>query len=79
LIKEASSDKELYKIGKKIQVLGYSFLYITALFLCNYIGNPMNPGTEGFPAVSSYSVLFTLSIGFVLLSAGNYLSVKQSK
>ena len=38
------------KTGKEIQLLGYSFLYITALFLCNYIGNPMNPGTAGFPS-----------------------------
>ena len=67
------------KKGKKVQLLGYSFLYITALFLCNYIGNPMNPGTGDFPSVSGYSILLTLSISFVLLSWGNYLSAKPPK
>ena len=53
-LKEHSPHEGLSNRGKQIQVLGYSFLYITALFLCNYIGNPMNPGTAGFPSVSSY-------------------------
>ena len=65
------------KTGKEIQLLGYSFLYITALLLCNYIGNPMNPGTAGFPLVSSYSILIALSVGFVLLSIGHYLTGQQ--
>jgi hypothetical protein len=65
------------KRGKQIQLLGYSFLHLTALFLCFVIGNPMNPGTAAYPTVSSYSVLIAMSIGFALLSAGNYLSAKQ--
>ncbi len=78
-IKENSTGEGLPNKGKQIQLLGYSFLFITALFLCNYIGNPMNPSTEGFPAVSSYSVLITMMISFALLSIGNYLSLKQSE
>jgi len=76
-LKTYSTYEGLSKTGKQIQLLGYSFLYITALYLCNYIGNPMNPGTKGFPAVSSYSVLIALTVGFVLLSVGHYLTGKK--
>lgn len=68
----------IVKTGRQIQLLGYTYLYLTALFLCNYIGNPMNPGTADFPKVSSYSVLIAMSTGFVLLSIGNYLSAKET-
>lgn len=78
-IKTHTMYEGIAKTGKQIQLLGYSFLYLTALFLCNYIGNPMNPGTAGFPAVSSYSVLIAMSIGFVLLSVGHYLTGQQKK
>jgi len=76
-IKTYNTYEGLALTGKQIQLLGYSFLYITALFLCNYIGNPMNPTAIGFPLVSGYSILITLSIGFVLLSIGHYLTGQQ--
>jgi len=72
-----STYEGLAKTGKQVQLLGYSFFYITALYLCNYIGNPMNPGAEGFPLVSSYSVLIVFTVGFVLLSVGHYLTGKR--
>jgi len=78
-LKNFSAYEGLARTGKHIQLLGYSFLYITALYLCNYIGNPMNPGLKGFPAVSSYSVLIALTVGFVLLSVGHYLTGQQKK
>ncbi len=56
-VKTHTMYESIAKTGKKIQLLGCSFLYLTALFLCNYIGNPMNPGTAGYPVVSSYSIL----------------------
>lgn len=65
------------KTGKHIQLIGFTFMYLTALFLCNFIGNPLNPGTADFPKVSSYSILISMATGFVLLSVGNYLSAKR--
>jgi len=78
-LKTYSTYKGLALTGKQIQLLGYSFLYITALYLCNYIGNPMNPAAEGFPLVSGYSILINLSVGFVLLSIGHYLTGQQKE
>lgn len=78
-IKTQTAYEGIAKTGKQIQLLGYSFLFITALFLCNHIGNPMNPGMADFPLASSYSILIAMSIAFVLLSVGNYLSAKQPK
>jgi len=76
-LKTYSTYEALAKTGKQVQLLGYSFLYITALYLCIYIGNPMNPGANGFPLVSSYSVLIAFTVGFVLLSVGHYLTGKK--
>jgi hypothetical protein len=67
------------KTGKHIQLLGYSFLYITALFLCSYIGNPTVPGMANIPIVSSTSIMIAFSVGWVLLSVGHYLSGKGQK
>ncbi len=78
-VKTHTAYEGIAKTGKQIQILGYSFLYLTALFLCNVIGNPMQPGTANLPKVSNYSVLIALSIGFVLLSIGHYLSGKREK
>ena len=78
-IKTHNSYEGISKSGKQIQIIGYSFLYLTGLFLCNVIGNPMQPGTANFPKISSYSVLFALSLGFVLLSIGHYLTGLQKK
>jgi len=78
-LKTHNSYEGLAQTGKQVQLLGYSFIYITALFLCNYIGNPMNPGTAGFPSVSGYSILIAMSFGFVLLSVGHYLSGLQKE
>jgi len=78
-IKTHTSYEGIAKTGKQIQILGYSFIYLTALFLCNVIGNPMQSGTANLPKISSYSVLIALSIGFVLLSIGHYLTGQQKK
>jgi hypothetical protein len=48
-IKTHSMYEGIVRTGKKIQLLGRFFLYLTALFLCNYIGNPMSSGKGVFP------------------------------
>ena len=65
------------KTGKHIQLLGYSFLYITALLLCFYIGNPNLPGLADQPIPTGYSIVIAFSVGWVLLSVGHYLSGKR--
>jgi len=65
------------KTGKHIQLLGYSFLYITALLLCLYIGQPNLPGLADQPIPSGYSIVIAFSVGWVLLSVGHYLSGKR--
>ncbi len=76
-IKTHTAYEGIAKTGKRIQLLGYSFLYITAIFLCLYIGNPNLPGLADQPIVSSYSILIAFSVGWVLLSVGHYLSGKR--
>jgi len=78
-VKTHTSYEGIAKTGKHIQLLGYSFLFITALFLCNFIGNPTIPGMADLPLVSGNSIMTTLSVGMVLLSVGYYLSGKREK
>ena len=65
------------KTGKHIQLLGYSFLYITAMLLCLYIGQPNLPGLAGLPLPSGISIVIVFSVAWVLLSVGHYLSRKR--
>jgi len=78
-IKTYSTYDGFSKTGKQIQLIGYSFFYITALLLCSHIGNPINPGGKGFPVASGYSILIAITTGFILLSVGHYLTGKQKK
>ncbi len=76
-VKTHTAYEGIAKTGKHIQLLGYSFLYITALFICLYIGQPNLPGLAEQPIVSGYSILIAFSVGWVLLSVGHYLSGKR--
>ena len=78
-VKTHTAYEGIAKTGKHIQLLGYSFLYVTALFLCNYIGNPTVPGMADLPSVSASSIMTALCVGFVLLSVGHYLTGKQKE
>jgi len=78
-VKTHTAYEGIAKTGKHIQLLGYSFLYITALFLCLYIGQPNLPGLADQPIVSGYSIVIAFSVGWVLLSVGHYLSGKGQK
>ena len=76
-VKTHTAYEGIAKTGKHIQLLGYSFLYITGLFLCLYIGNPNLPGLADQPIPSGYSIVIAFSVGWVLLSVGHYLSGKR--
>lgn len=62
------------KTAKHIQLIGYSFLYMTALFLCIYIGTPKHQGLANIPIVSGQSIVIAFSVGFALLAIGQYLA-----
>jgi hypothetical protein len=65
------------KIGKQIQLLGYSFLLITALNLCAYIGRPNLPGQVNMPPQSGESILVAFSVGILLLFVGDYVIARS--
>jgi len=67
------------KTGKIIQLLGYSVLVITGLLLCMHFGNPNQLALADLPIPSSHSINITLSLGMLLLFAGNYVAVRGSK
>ena len=66
------------KMGRQIQMLGYSFLLITALFLCLYVGNPNLPAVAHL-GVSAEMVLIALSVAMVLLFAGHYVAARGTQ
>ena len=65
------------KRGKHIQLIGYSFLYIAALYLCIHLGTPKHPALADLSVVGSESIIAAFSIGFLLLFIGHYLSGQQ--
>ena len=78
-IKNHAAHEGKAKTGGQIQLIGYSFLYITALFLCIYIGTPRLAGLANVPVISGVSIVIAFSIGFALLSVGNRLIVQHKK
>jgi hypothetical protein len=60
------------KTGKQMQLLGYSFLYMTAIFLCVHLGTPHLPALAGIQIPSAESILVSLSVGILLLFVGDY-------
>ena len=67
------------KTGKQIQFLGYSFLYMAALFLCIYLGSPYLPALADTLIPSAESILISLSVGILLLFAGDYVITRSSR
>jgi len=64
------------KRGKQIQLLGYSFLYMTALFLCMYVGTPKLPALANIPIPGAESILISLSVGILLLFVGDFVAAR---
>jgi hypothetical protein len=67
------------KTGKKIQLLGYSFLYMAAMFLCMYFGTPPLLGLADIQIPSVESILVSLSVGILLLFVGDYVIARSSR
>ena len=77
-IKNHTAYKGKTKTGKHIQLIGFSFLYVTALLLCMYLGTPKLPGMAETPIPSGESIIIAFSIGFLLLYIGHYLTGLQN-
>jgi len=59
------------KTGKQIQLLGYSFLYMAALFLCINFGTPHLPALADTVIPSTESILTSFSVGILLMFVGD--------
>lgn len=62
------------KIGREIQLVGYTFFYITALFLCIYIGQPNLPGLADQPTPTAESIIVSFCFGWILIAVGKFLT-----
>ena len=71
--------KGFARTGREIQLLGYSFLIVTSLFLCMYFGNPKQLALADLSIPGGESIIVTLSIGMLLLFAGHYMIARGSK
>ena len=67
------------KTGKQIQLLGYSFLYLAAMFLCMHFGTPKVLAIVDKQVPSSESILVSFSVGMLLLFVGEYVIAKGHK
>ena len=65
------------KKGMHVQLIGYSFLYISALFLCMHMGTPKHPALADLTVVGGESIIIVFSIGFILLAIGHYLTGRK--
>jgi len=70
--------KGVAKIGRQIQLLGYSFLVVTGLLLCMYFGNPKQLALADLPLPGGESINLTLSLGMAVLFVGQYLVARSS-
>ena len=78
-IRTYRSYEGLARTGKQIQLLGYSFVLVTALLLCMYFGNPKQLALGDLPIPSGEVINLTLALGMLLLFAGHYLVVRSLK
>jgi len=69
----------LARIGKQVQLLGYSVLVVTGLLLCMYFGNPKQLALAVLAIPSSELINLTLSLGMLLLFLGHYVVARSSK
>jgi hypothetical protein len=66
------------KTERQIQLLGYSFLFVTALFLCLYIGQPHLTAMAEVPVVSGESILVSFTAGWFFLFLSHYRAEKKA-
>lgn len=67
------------RIGRHIQLLGYSFLVSTGLLLCLYFGNPKQLALADLPLPGGESINLTLGLSMLLLFVGQYVVMRSSK
>lgn len=67
------------RTGRKIQLLGYSFLVAASQLLCMYFGNPKVLALADLPIPSGQSINLTLGIGMLFLFVGYYWEARKIK
>ena len=65
------------RIGRHIQLLGYSFLVVTGILLCSHIGNPNVLALADTPTASAESINVALSLSMLLLFLGHYVVARS--
>ena len=74
-----AADEGVARIGKHVQLLGYSFLVSTAFLLCLHFGNPHLLALADYPKPSAESILLALSLGMLLLFVGHALVARSTQ
>jgi hypothetical protein len=67
------------RAGRRMQLLGYSFLVVTGLLLCMYFGNPKVLAIAELPAASAESINLSLAISMLLLAVGHTLEARNTR
>jgi hypothetical protein len=67
------------RIGRHIQLLGYTILVALGNLLCMYFGNPKQIALVNLPLPSAESINITLGFGMLLLFIGHYIAARGSK
>jgi len=67
------------RLGKQIQLLGYSVLVVTSLLLCMHFGNPKQLALANMAIPSGEIINLTLAFGMLLLFVGHFLVSRSSK
>ena len=62
------------KIGREVQIIGYTFFYVTALFLCIHFSHPHLPGLADQPVPTPESIIVAFSFGWILIAVGKFLT-----
>ena len=64
------------KTGKQVQLVGYSFLYLTAIFFCLHLGTPKLIALADIQVPGAESIIISFSVGIFLVFVGEWLIVK---
>jgi hypothetical protein len=67
------------RTGRIIQLLGYTLLVNCGILLCMYFGNPHQIALVDLPLPDGLVINLTLSLGMVMLFAGQYIAAIEQK
>ena len=65
------------RIGKQIQLLGYSVLVVASLLLCMYFGNPKQIALADLAIPSGEIINLSLALGMLIIFLGHYVAARD--